>query len=333
MGDVPARMGAAFIRKVGSADEIVWGELPVPEPAADEVLVKTEVVTVNHVDTFVRSGAFPTAMAFPFVIGRDVVGTVVRPAAASSAVRAGDMVWSNSLGYDGRQGSFSEYCAVPADRLYRLPAGVDPVRAVATLHAGATAAIGLFQRAGLEPGETVVVSGAGGAVGSATVQLAAGYGARVIATTGHDLEWCRGCGASAVIDYREPNLYGTIAGLAPDGVAVYWDNSGHPNYLDTIPLLAMRGRMIVTAGLQASAPLPVSALYTRDASLLGFAITNATVSELGRAAERVNAGLADGSLAPRIGPRLRLAEAAEAHRLMEEPHHRPPGRIVLIADM
>jgi 2-desacetyl-2-hydroxyethyl bacteriochlorophyllide A dehydrogenase len=329
MGDIPARMGAAFIKEVGPPDQIVWGELPVPEPAADEVLVKTEAVAVNHVDTFVRSGAFPTAMDFPFVIGRDVVGTVVRPA-ESSDVRPGDMVWSNSLGYDGRQGSFSEYCAVPVDRLYPLPPGVDPVRAVATLHAGATAAIGLFQKAGLNPGETVVVSGAGGAVGSATVQLAAGFGARVIATTGHDLEWCRSSGASAVIDYREPKLYGAIAELAPDGVDVYWDNSGDPNYVDTIPLLAMRGRMIVTAGFRARAPLPVNDLYTRDASLLGFAITNATVPELERAAERVNAGLAEGALTPRIGPRLSLADAAEAHRLMEDSHRRPPGRIVLM---
>ncbi len=324
-------MRAAFIHDVGPAENIVWGEIPVPEPPADHILLKTTAVAVNHVDTFIRAGAYRTRMRFPFVIGRDVVGTVVRPARSSPAFRAGDVVWCNSLGFDGRQGSFSEYCAVPVERLYPLPAGADPVRAVAALHAATTATIGLFGKAGLVRGETVVVSGAGGAVGSATVQLATAAGARVIATTGHgDREWCRECGAFDVLDYREPNLYGRIADLAPDGIDVYWDNSGDPDFAATVPLLAPRGRMIVTAGLNARPSVPVGALYTRDASLLGFAVTNATASDLERSARRINTALADGTLTPRIGARLALSEAAEAHRLLERKDTSLRGRIVLL---
>src|SRR5690606_35285528 len=109
-------------------------------------------------------------------------------------------------------GSFAEYAAVPQARLYPLPSGADPTEIVALLHAGATAYLGLFREARLQYGDMVVVSGAGGAVGTTAVQFAAASGAHVIATArADDADWCRCAGAEVVFDYRDPDLWDRIA--------------------------------------------------------------------------------------------------------------------------
>jgi NADPH:quinone reductase-like Zn-dependent oxidoreductase len=162
-------------------------------------------------------------------------------------------------------------------------------------------------------------------------QLASASGARVIAATREeDARWCRECGADEVVDHRDPGALAEVARLAPDGVDVFWDNSGRHDLERTVPLLARRGRMIVLAGLHAMPVLPVGALYTRDASLRGFAISNASAAELAAAARAVNHGLARGVLRSRIGVRLPLTEAAEAHRLQEQGGAATRGRIVVL---
>jgi NADPH:quinone reductase-like Zn-dependent oxidoreductase len=197
-------MPAAYVTGPGPAGAIRFGRLPVPVPGPGEVLVGVVASAVNPVDTFVRSGAWPTPLPSPFVIGRDLVGTV---AMATHGFAVGDSVWSDSLGHAGRQGTAAGYAVVPADRLYRLPAGVDPVAAVAVLHPAATAWLALFRHARLGAGSaspggsggaggTVFVAGGGGNVGAALIELAAAAGARVVATaSARDLEFCRERGA------------------------------------------------------------------------------------------------------------------------------------------
>src|SRR5699024_10963771 len=223
----PEHMSAAFIDAPGGVENIRVGDLPVPEPGATEILVRMEASEVNHVDLFVRSGAFPTPLPFPFVIGRDLVGTVVAVGEAAQQFSPGDRVWSNSLGHDGRQGTFSEYVAAPVERLYRLPDGIDPAEAAPVLHAAGTAWIGLVREARLRPGETIVVGSASGAVGTAIVQPAAAMGARVIAgaSTG-DEEWVADCGAATVIDKHAGDFHRQVDRAAPGGVDVWSDASG-----------------------------------------------------------------------------------------------------------
>src|SRR5699024_11536318 len=122
----PEQMRGGCSVDLGEAGSIRVGDLPVHEQAATEVLVRMEASEVNHVDLFVRSGAFPTPLAFPFVIGRDLVGTVVAVGEAAQQFSPGDRVWSNSLGHDGSHAAFSEFVAAPAEPLYRLPHGIDP---------------------------------------------------------------------------------------------------------------------------------------------------------------------------------------------------------------
>jgi NADPH:quinone reductase-like Zn-dependent oxidoreductase len=330
MSDIPDVMYAAYINERGPAKNIIYGTLPVPSPLPSEVLIKSAALGVNHVDTFIRSGAVMVGMTFPFIIGRDVVGTVVKVGSDVQGFREGQWVWCNSLGFDGRPGAFAEYCAVAAERLYHLPSEADPAEAAAVVHAAATACVGLFRDAKIGRGETVVVHGAGGAVGSAVVQLASAAGAKVIATTrAGNLSWSRECGAEEALDYTEPELHKRIRKLAPDGVDVYWDNSGRPEFENNVRLLGRGGRIVVLAGLNARPSLPVGELYTRDGKILGFAITNASVPDLAAAATQINKRLADGSLRARIGARYDLADARAVHERLEQDSRGLKGRIVV----
>jgi NADPH:quinone reductase-like Zn-dependent oxidoreductase len=196
-------MRAAYITELGPAEAIRAGELPVPAAGPTDVLVRVEVVVVDPVDTMVRSGAYRTPTPFPFVVGRDLVGTVAEAGAGVAGFVAGDRVWCNSLGHGGRQGSFAEYAVVPAERLYHLPARVDPVEAVAVLHPAATAYLALFRHGGLRPSEILYVAGAAGNVGTVMTSLARAGGARVLAgARPEDAGWCRAAGAAEVVDYR-----------------------------------------------------------------------------------------------------------------------------------
>jgi NADPH:quinone reductase-like Zn-dependent oxidoreductase len=325
----PAVMQAAFVRAPGPAESIEFGTLPVPRPGPTDVLVRVEATAVNHVDLFVRSGAYATHTPYPFIIGRDLVGTVADVGSGVTDFAPGDRVWCNSLGHGGRQGSFAGYAVVATERLYHLPADVDPRSAAPVLHTAATAHIGLFREARLAPGETVLVGGAGGGVGSAVVQLARAAGARVIATaSAQDAQWCRSCGAHEVLDYRNPGLADTLRQVHPEGFDVWWDNSGTHDFETVLPLLRKGGRVIVLAGLAARPVLPVGQLYTRDASLRGFAISNASVADLARAADTVNRLLKERRLQSRVCQTFPLEKAAEAHRLMEVGTQ--GGRILVI---
>lgn len=329
-GAVPdsTTMRAAYITRLGSPDVIRHGELPPPAPGPHDVLVDVEVSAVNHVDTFVRSGAWRTPLEFPFVIGRDLVGTVAAAGPGATGFRTGDAVWCNSLGHDGRQGAAAEQAVVPADRLYHLPEGVDAVDAVALAHPAATAHLALFTHGNLRAGESVAVLGAGGNVGSALVVMAARAGARVIAVaSGRDEDYVRSLGAEHVIDYRNGDVAARIRAAAPHGVDLYLDTSGR-NDLDTaVDLLASRGRIVVMAGLRTRPVLPVGPLYLMDRSVRGFAISHADTAQLADAARGINALLAAGRLRPRASEVLELAQAARAHRRLDEG--KVHGKLVL----
>ncbi len=329
MNVIPTDMRAAFILKPGPAETIEVGTLPVPTLGPTDLLVKNIVLAVNHVDIFVRSGAYRTHTPFPFIIGRDLVGTVVAMGSGVTSFQLGDTVWCNSLGHDGRQGSFADYAVVSSERLYHLPVTVDPFDAISVLHTAATAHIGLFREARIQPGETIFVAGAAGGVGSAVVQMAAAAGARVVASAAEkDAQWCFSCGAAEVIDYRDLQLTESIAAAAPGGVDIWWDTSGHHDFGAAIPRLNKGARLIVMAGLDANPTLPIGSLYTRDASLRGFVISNASTGDLATAAMMINRLLQQKKLSARVGVTLPLSAAAQAHRQMED--HTTAGRILVI---
>lgn len=329
---LPKHMHAAFIREPGGTDKIIFGELPVPQPGPTDVLVRMQASDVNHVDLFVRSGAYRTHTPFPFVIGRDLVGTVAALGAGVCDFRVGDPVWCNSLGHHGRQGAFAEYAVVPVERLYPLPAQADLKEAVSVLHTAATAHIGLIREAKLRTGETLFVEGVAGGVGSAVAQIASAMGARVIGTAGAaDNAWATACGVSTVFDYHLRDVYDQVRQAAPDGIDVWWDASGHNHFAQCLPLLREGGRVVVMSGLRGTGSdpiLPVAAMYTREITLHGFAISNASIDDLAQAARLINHLLASGRLRARIGATFHLADAARAHETMASG--KTAGRIVVL---
>ncbi len=305
-----------------------YGELPVPAVGPTDVLVEVEAVAVNPVDLLVRSGAWPTPTPFPFVIGRDLVGRVADAGPGVVGFAPGQRVWCNSLGHGGRQGAFSTYATVPTDRLYHLPEAADPLEAVSLLHPAATAYLALHRHGELREGETVLIGGGAGNVGTAAVQLAAMAGARVLATCAPaDADHCRGAGAAQVLDYADPALGERVRELAPDGLDLYVDTSGRIDLELACDLLTFRGRIVLLSGAPSARPvLPIWKLYTRDGRIHGLVISRATVDELAGAAAALNRCLAAGRLLTRIAEVLPLERAADAHRMVERGLS---GRVVL----
>ena len=313
-----AAMRAAFFSEPGPAEAVEVGELPVPVPGPADALVAAEVAVINPVDTLIRSGRWPTLMPLPFVTGRDLAGTVTA-AGAGSGFSPGDRVWSNSLGHAGRQGACAEYAVVPGDRLYPLPRGVAAAEAAATFHSAATAFIGLHHRARARAGQTILIGGAAGGIGSALVRLAAEAGLRVIATARPgDHARCLEQGASAVFDFGDPSLASRVLDVAPGGAGILWDTSGRMPLGAMEPMTATGGKIMVTAGAEPQPPgtslLPV---FTRDISVIGFVISLATATELADAAQAINRHLASGGFSMKAPAIMPLEKAAEAHALVE----------------
>lgn len=312
-------MKAAFIRQTGPARSIEYGDLADPSPRGGEVLVKVGAVAVNPIDTYIRNGANYWPLPSPFIIGCDLAGTVAAVGPDARRFRVGDRVWGSNQGLMGRQGTFAELAAVDESWLYGTPAGVADEAAAACALVGITAHLGLFGRAGLRPGETILVNGGSGGVGSMVVQMAKAAGARVLATAGSDEKCaaCRTLGADLAINYRTANVADAVQAAAPSGVDVYWETTREPNFEAIVGMLAERGRIVLMAGREARPVFPVGPFYVKGCSLLGFVMFKATADEQRACADDINRWLAAGQLRPNISKIFPLAEAAAAHELQE----------------
>ncbi len=322
-------MKAAFITQTGAPEVITYGDLPDPKPSRRQCLIKVGAVDVNPIDTYIRSGSIPVKLTFPFILGRDVAGTVVETGPGVKQFKPGDRVWATGQGTDDRPGTFAELAAVDERWLNLTPAGVSDEEAVALSLVGITAYLGLVRDARVNALEVLFVNGGSGGVGSCVVQMAKILGARVITTAGSEekARICRELGADLVINYKTQDVDAAIRDFAPKGVNVWWETLREPNFERAVPLLAMRGRMILMAGREARPPLPVGPFYVKDCSLHGFARFNATTREMHSAANAINRWLTEGKLKARIDRVLPLAQAAEAHRLQEESTIRKTGAL------
>ncbi len=314
-------MKAAFIETTGSPDVIRYGDLPNPTPRDGEVLVRVHASAVNPIDLYVRAGTVPMSLPKPFVPGCDLAGTVEAVGPGATRFKSGDRVWGSNQGLLGRQGTLAEYAAVGEEWLYPTPANVSDIEAAAAALTGITAHLGLFQYARLQPGETVFVNGGTGGVGSMVVQMTKAAGGRVITTVGsaEKAQQCRSWGADNVLNYKTDDVPTKVHELTGgQGVNVWYETQREPDFLRTVNLMAPRGRVVVIAGRQARPPFPVGPFYVKGLALYGFAMFNATPDEQRRCAEDINQWLAAGKLHAPVGRSFPLAEAAAAHRLLEE---------------
>lgn len=332
-------MKAAYITQTGPAENIQYADLPTPEPKGSQVLVRVKAVAVNPIDTYLRAGAVKMELPMPFVVGCDVAGVVERAGPGAQRYPPGTRVWGSNQGLLGRQGTFSEFAAIDECWLYPTPDNVSDEQAAAIALVGITAHIGLVRCAHLAAGEMLFVNGGTGGVGSTVVQMAKAIGAKVITTAGsaEKVAAARTLGADVAVNYKSDDIDAAIRQAAPAGLNVWWETLREPDFERTVPLLARRGRMIVMAGRDAKPVFPVGPFYTKDCSLHGFAMFNATAQEQQSSAADINRWLAEGKLKPRIDRVLPLSKAAEAHKLQEENTlHKAgtlAGKIVLVPDL
>lgn len=313
-------MKAAYIKQTGPPENIIVGEFPTPEPTASQVLVRVKAAALNPVDTYIRAGTIPMNIPLPFVVGCDLAGVVEKVGASAKRFKVGDRVWGSCQGLLGRQGTFAEFAAVDEDLVYAIPDGVNDETASACALVSLTAHLGLVRDAKLQSGETLFVNGGTGGVGAMVVQMSKAIGARVITTCGTDekMKRARELGADVVINYKTENVPARIKEAAPNGINVWWETLREPNFEESIPLLAPRGRFILMAGRDARPAFPVGPFYVKGCHLYGFAMFNATPDELRDASTDINRWLAAGKIKPCIDRILPLDLAATAHKLQED---------------
>ena len=312
-------MKAAYIDQTGSPDVIQVGEIPEPTVGSDQVLIRVHAASVNPIDTYVRGGAVAFELPRPYILGCDAAGVVEKVGEGASHFKVGDRVWCTNQGLLGRQGTFAERIAVSQDWCFPLPDSVSFADAAACALVSVTAHLGLYREAMLQAGETILVIGGTGGVGSMVVQMARATGARVITTAGSDAKCqrARELGADVVINYQRESIAEVVKREAAKGVNVFWETRREPDFDLAVELMAPRGRMVLMAGRDARPVFPVGPFYVKECSLHGFVMFKATPVEMKAAADDINHWLVQGKLHANIAATFPLDQAAEAHRLQE----------------
>jgi NADPH2:quinone reductase len=214
----------------------------------------------------------------------------------------------------------AEFAVVDECWLHPIPPNIGDEQAAGGALVGITAHLGLFHWAQLQADEWVYVSGGTGGVGAMVVQMAKAVGAKVVTTVGSDAkgQLARELGADAVLNYKTEKLSQRLADLtAGHGINVWYETQREQDFQTIVPAMALRGRIIVMAGRQSQPVLPVGPFYTKDLSLFGFVMFNATPEEQRVCAEEMNRWYAAGQLRVVIGKVFPLEEAAAAHALQE----------------
>ena len=340
-------MKAVRMHEHGGPEVLRLEEAPPPQPGSHEALVRVRAVALNHIDLWVRRGLPRLRVEFPHTLGADIAGEIAALGSAVSGWQVGDAVMLHPgvscghcdvclAGLDNRcpeysilgehvPGGYAEYITVPQENLLRKPPYLSFEEAAAMPLVFLTAWNMLVSNARLRFGEDVLIWGAGSGVGSAGIQIARLFAARVITTasTPWKLERARELGADVGIDYREQNVLEEVRRVtARRGVDVVLDHVGAATWEMSIKALATGGRLTVcgaTSGPQTQ--VDIRYIYARQLTIVGTWVgTKAEMQEIMRLIERRR-------LAPVVYAVLPLEEAAEAHRIMEESRHF--GKIVL----
>ena len=305
------------------------GETAEPQPGPDEVLIDVHAASVSYMDYLMASGGYQMRPKLPYVPGTDAAGVIVAVGDAVDRFRPGDRVTC-----EGWHGGFAERMIAKASRTARLPDNTDFVVGSTLLHIYLTAYYALVERARVEPGETVLVTGAAGGVGLACVELAHFLGARVIAAVGSvaKASIVREHGADEVIDYSTEDIRERVKTLtANEGLNVCIDNVGGPLLATLARLMAWNGRLLPVGFASGEVPaIPMNLPLLKNYSIVGIftgAWADRFPNEVSRAADKVLAWVGEGKLRPRIDRVLPLEGAAEAMRAIAE--RSVAGRIVL----
>jgi len=319
-------MRAIRVHEFGPPEAMRLEEVPDPVPGRGQVLVRVRAAGVNPVETYIRSGMYPRRPALPYTPGNDAAGIVEAVGEGVRGVTPGDRVYTSET----VTGAYAELAVCDAARVHPLPSSVSYAQGAALGVPYATAWRALFQRARAVPGETVLVHGASGGVGSAAVQIARAAGLRVIGTAGtaEGTALVLKEGAHAVFDHRSAGyLEAALEAAGGRGFDVILEMLANVNLSRDLKILAMGGRVVV---IGSRGPVEIDPRDTmgRDASILGMSLFNTPDADMAAIHAALGAGLENGTLRPVIGRELPLSAAPESHVAVMSSGAR--GKIVLL---
>ncbi|MFJ6747860.1 MULTISPECIES: NAD(P)H-quinone oxidoreductase [unclassified Streptomyces] len=323
-------MRAITIPEPGGPEALVWADVPDPQPAEGEVLIEVAASAVNRADLLQRQGFYdppPGSSPYP---GLECSGRIAAVGPGVHGWAVGDEVCALLAG-----GGYAEKVAVPAGQVLPLPAGLDLVTAAALPEVACTVWSNVFMIAHLRPGETLLVHGGASGIGTMAIQLAKAVGARVAVTAGgpEKLARCAELGADILIDYREQDFVQEIR-KATDGKGadVILDIIGAKYLQRNVKALAVSGRLAII-GMQGGvkAELNLAALLSKRAAITATGLRARPLSEkaaiVAAVREHVWPLIGNGQVRPIVDRALPMADAAEAHRVVDASSH--VGKVVL----
>jgi putative PIG3 family NAD(P)H quinone oxidoreductase len=273
-------MIAIEIREPGEPEVLVPVERLVPEPAADEVLIRVAAAGVNRPDIFQRRGRYAPPPGASDIPGLEVAGVIEALGPGVTALQLGDQVCALVSG-----GGYAEYCAAPAPQCLRVPRGMDIVTAGAIPETFFTVWSNVFQRGRLTQGESILIHGGSSGIGTTAIQLAKARGARVFATAGSPDKCaaCEGLGAERCINYRDGDFVTEVRALTGGrGVDVILDMVGGDYFARNIDALAVEGRLVEIATLHGvKAELNIQTIMGRRLTITGSTLRPRPVADKG----------------------------------------------------
>lgn len=304
-------MKAVYVEKTGGPENLIYGDIPKPEPGPGQALVKIAAAGVNFIDVYFRIGLYPATP--PVVLGNEGAGTVESVGPDVTHLRPGDRV-----AYAMARGSYAEYAVVPAWQLVKIPASIDFQTAAAAMLQGMTAHYLTHSTYPLKSGDSCLIHAAAGGTGRMLVQMAKMRGARVVATAGNEekARQAKEAGADEVIVYTKEDFVAKAKGMN-----VVYDSVGKATFMQSLDCLRPRG-MMVSFG-NASGPVPDFAplILSQKGSLFltrpSLAHYSSTQEELDWRAGDILNWIGQGKLKLHIHKVYPLADAAQAHRDLE----------------
>ena len=323
-------MRAVQITESGGPEVLTVVELPDLTPGSGEVLIEVAATAVNKADTLQRRGFYPPPPGASDILGLECSGRIAALGEGVTGWTVGDEVCALLSG-----GGYASQVVVSAGQVMRVPEGLDLVQAAALPEVAATVWSNVFMTADLEPGETFLVHGGAGGIGTFAIQLASAMGTKVFTTAGSaaKLSVCADLGADVTINYREESFLDVVREATDGrGVDVVLDNMGAKYLGDNVKALADDGRLVII-GMQGGvkAELNISALLAKRGSVIATSLrARPEIQKAAICAEVVDNVwplVEDGQVQPVIHEVMPLSEVARAHELMDSSGH--IGKIVL----
>lgn len=321
-----------FIRteRFGPPEVLLPAEMDVPAPGKGEVLIKVAAAGVNRPDVIQRTGHYPPPPGASDVLGLEVAGVVVGTGEGVTEPALGKQVCALVI-----SGGYAEYCVAPAALCLPVPAPLSLIEAAGLPETCFTVWTNVFERGRLQAGESFLVHGGTSGIGTTAIPLAKALGARVFATAGsaEKCQVCRDLGAEIAINHRSEDFVAVVKeATGRRGVNVILDMVGGDYIQRNISALAPDGRLVQIAFLKGSkAELDLMPVMLKRLTVTGSTLRARPVAEKASIAAALKAKvwplLEAGQLKPVIHTTLPLAQAAEAHRLMESNRH--IGKIIL----